>query len=85
MACCGKARATVRAEYASVTQGTATAQPKPPGVTIRYLGESTVLIRGPRTGRAYMFYPGESSRDVDPRDAEVLLRMDLFRRADSNG
>jgi len=81
MGCCGKAREAARAEYASVTPGTVTAQRAQPGVAIRYLGRSAILVRGPRTGQVSTFRPGEPGRLIDPRDAEVLLRTGIFRRA----
>ena len=81
MGCCGKAREEARREYASVTPETATAQPTQPGVALRYLGRSAILIKGPRTGRVCTFRPGESGQVIDSRDAEVLLRTDLFQRA----
>jgi len=79
MGCCGKAREAVRLEYASVTPEAATARPLQPGVTIRYLGRSPILIRVPHTGHAHAFRPGEPDHLVDSHDAEVLIRTGLFR------
>ena len=79
MGCCGKAREAIRQEYASVTPEPAAARPPQPGIAIRYLGRSPLLIRGPRTGRAWTFRPGEPDQLVDPLDAEVLVRTGLFR------
>jgi hypothetical protein len=78
MGCCGRARDAVRQEYASVTPEAA--RPLQPGAAIRYLGRSPILIRGPLTGRAWTFRPGEPDQLVDPHDAEVLVRTGLFRR-----
>jgi hypothetical protein len=80
MGCCGRARDAVRQEYASVTPEAAPARPLQPGAAIRYLGRSPILIRGPLTGRAWTFRPGEPDQLVDPHDAEVLVRTGLFRR-----
>jgi hypothetical protein len=81
MGCCGKAREAARSGYASVTPEAAATPEIRPGVAMRHLGASAILIRGPRTGRAYAFHPGGPDQVVDPRDAEVLLRMEIFRRA----
>ncbi len=81
MGCCGKAREAARGQYASVTPETVVAQLPQPGVAILYLGHSAILIRGPRTGRACTFRPGEAGQLIDPSDAEVLVRTGLFRRA----
>lgn len=81
MGCCGKAREAARGEYVSVTTETATAQPGQLGVVIRYLGQSAILVRGPRTGHVYAFRPGEPDQIIDHRDADVLLRTGLLRLA----
>lgn len=81
MGCCGKAREAARGEYASVTPKAAIAQPGQLGGVIRYLGQSAILVRGPRTGRVYAFRPGEPDQVIDHRDAEVLLRTGFLRLA----
>ena len=81
MGCCGKSREAIRSHYVSETPETASAQTKLPGVALRYLGRYAILVRGPRTGRACTFRPGEPDQLIDPRDAEVLVRTGLFRRA----
>lgn len=52
-----------------------------PGVRLRYLERSPVLVRGPVTGRQYEFSGSRPVQRVDGRDAEALLRTGFFRRA----
>ena len=45
---------------------------------IRYVGNATVVVRGPATNRQYAFPHGGSIQPVDARDAVVLLRDKRF-------
>jgi hypothetical protein len=49
-------------------------------VTVRYCGNSTILVRGPVTGQTYRFSAAEPNQDVDARDVESLVRAALFQR-----
>jgi hypothetical protein len=77
MSCCGKNQSTRIPRYQSVTPAT---PPQAPvhGVSLRYIRASTILVRGPRTGRVYTFTPESPEQDVAPADVEVLLRTGLF-------
>jgi hypothetical protein len=48
--------------------------------TLRYIGGSAILVRGPASGRSYSFSARQPAQRVDPRDAGPLLRTGLFRR-----
>jgi hypothetical protein len=81
MSCCGKGREQVRvigsARRAPAPQGPAPSR-EPVGVTLRYLGASAILVRGPVTQRAYSCAPGQTTL-VDARDSAALVRTQLFR------
>ena len=49
-------------------------------VTLQYLENSPILVRGPVTGRLYEFSNAQPVQSVDLRDAETLLRTGFFRR-----
>ena len=82
MGCCNEARKSERSRFASVT--TELEQPKQYGVTLRYIGLSAIIVRGPRTGQSYTFQVGDTDYLIDSRDAEVLLRTGLFIYARNN-
>jgi len=50
-------------------------------VTLHYLEQSPILVRGPVSGRYYEFSAARPDRQIDPRDAPQLLRTSFFRRA----
>ncbi len=74
MACCGR-------RSASETPGSATGSPAAefPAIAVQYLGTATVTVRGPMTGRRYLFSLGAAAQPVDARDAPAILRSSLFR------
>jgi hypothetical protein len=47
---------------------------------LRYLGQASIVVRGPVTGRGYSFSAANPVRPVDLRDAAVLVRSDYFRQ-----
>jgi len=47
---------------------------------LRYTGVAPIRIRGPQTGRTYVFSRSEPEAAVDRRDVEGLIRIGLFRR-----
>jgi hypothetical protein len=50
-------------------------------MTLRYVEQSPVLVRGPATGRNYEFSGADPVQNVDARDGEALLRTRFFRKA----
>ena len=48
-------------------------------VSLRYLENSPIRVRGPVTGRQYGFSGSRPVQAVDPRDASALLRTPFFR------
>jgi hypothetical protein len=97
MGCCGKARANLsvsRAAIARTPTPVSGASPETVGrmhplpivvgntpTQLRYSGTSNIVVRGPATGRSYIFSHAEPVRTVDRRDAAVLLRTHYFRQA----
>jgi hypothetical protein len=95
MGCCGKARANlsyargVSAPATAAMSQTRTATVQQPilrqasggkhVVMLRYTGKSSIVVRGPATGKQYQFSAGEPIRAVSISDAVVLLRTGYFR------
>lgn len=50
-----------------------------PRAHVCYLGTAASVVRGPVSGFAYAFSPAQPVRNVDARDAQVMLRSRLFR------
>jgi hypothetical protein len=51
------------------------------GVQLRYRDRAPVQVRGPATGRTYVFSAVQPVQVVDARDADGLLRTRMFLRA----
>lgn len=49
-------------------------------VSLEYLESSPIQVRGPATGRQYMFSGTQPVQPVDLRDADALLRTRFFRK-----
>jgi hypothetical protein len=49
------------------------------GVRLEYLGGTSIMVRGPSTGRPYYFSAAEQLQPVDRRDVDALRRTQLFR------
>jgi hypothetical protein len=97
MSCCGRARANLGVALAARRPAGAGAMPAvvdagvqlaaraalEPGATqtLRYVGGRSVTVRGPATGRPYVFSASSPTHAVDAQDAVVLLRTAYFRRA----
>lgn len=85
MSCCGSKRAQVAG--GSLAARTSPSLPQIPSlpatseVRVRYMGERGLSLRGPASGRVYVFSALGVTRDVDSRDVEALLRMRWFERA----
>ncbi len=56
-----------------------------PSVILHYTETSAIRVRGPVTGRQYNFSGTPPAQAVDARDAAVLTRSGLFRRAPAAG
>jgi hypothetical protein len=63
------------------TTASVSAREPSPWVVVRYIESSAVRVRGPVTGWQYNFSGARPAQAVDPRDAAVLLRNSMFRRA----
>ena len=50
-------------------------------VPVRYLGSSSIIARGPATGRKYAFSGANPVQLVDARDAGAFIHARYFRRA----
>ena len=90
MPCCGnKRRALLQPAKqptpakAPIAPKSATPSPQPatPPVAVRYMGATKAVIFGPATNRRYAFAGGGAALAVDSRDAIVLLRNAVFKRA----
>ena len=90
--CCGSRRAAWRPASAPAyaPAGRPPAAPAPdlpvprgpfPARPLRYDGTGEMRLRGPITGRAYVFSQAEPRQDVDTRDAAVFLRNVRFQPA----
>lgn len=49
-------------------------------VTLKYVEDSPILVRGSTTGRHYQFSGVSPVQEVDARDAVAILRTGYFRR-----
>jgi hypothetical protein len=63
------------------TQIFGAARPVTGSVSVRYVEQSSIVIRGPATGRQYAFSGTNPVQSVDARDANSLLNTRFFRRA----
>jgi hypothetical protein len=91
MPCCGQNREKARMAVTTAVVDTKVPAPKavqqsaavPLGriQKLHYNGMSTVQVRGPQTGRTYVFTRTAPDVPVDRRDAESLMRIGLFRLA----
>jgi hypothetical protein len=59
----------------------ATATTNGPATKLRYTGVAPIQVKGPRTGRNYVFSGNAPEVPVDRRDSDALMRIGLFRRA----
>src|SRR5262245_5886965 len=76
MSCCGQNREALRRGRSSVTRDSSQT------FTTRliYQGDSSLLFRGPSTGRAYWFTPEQREQTVDPRDLAAIMATGLFQQ-----
>jgi hypothetical protein len=91
MSCCGHHRKSIRTQVTGAVQSnqavltTAATQPLgsvvlASGVTLQCRERMRMQVRGPITGRTYIFEPTQATV-VDARDAEALLRTRHFLRS----
>lgn len=82
--CCGKKRTTIRmatpAARGISSPATTVASTPAPRTAIRFTENSSVKVKGPATGREYVFSPANPVQNVDPRDARFLVRSRFFRQ-----
>ena len=94
--CCGSRRSAWRAASPSPEAATASppvrhdppGRPAPmsvrsafPSVDLYYSETAEIRVRGPVTGRPYVFSGSEPVQAVDARDAAILTRNGSFRRS----
>jgi hypothetical protein len=95
MPCCGERRRSLAQSLArpvkpavqavasksavNVRQGSMQAASAP--LLVHYVGNASVVVRGPVTNKPYAFSARGSAMPVDPRDAVILLRSNMFLRA----
>ena len=79
MGCCGQKRQAWRENTLPRAEPVAPPLPelKDP-VPVRYLGPSSMLVKGAATGQGYLFAGGDSSRLVDGRDLAALTALGPF-------
>ena len=83
MSCCGQKRQDWREH--TLPRAEAVAPPLPElnnPVAVRYLGASSLLVKGSSTGQVYLFAGGDSSLLVDERDFAALSTLGQFVVAD---
>jgi hypothetical protein len=90
MMCCGRSSGPVTSTIATVAPTTprsaASVIPRPGSsgargdVILQHRYRGRVLVRGPATGRPYVFSAEQATQRVDFRDAEGLLRTGHFIR-----
>lgn len=79
MSCCRKNREALnKSQILSVTASPAAAASPGRKRSVAYLGKGTILVAGPRSGRAYAFSPNEPEQSVDSQDVAALLRTGIF-------
>ena len=80
MSCCGQMRSRASAAPPRVaTIGPNVGQSRG-DVPLRYRDRARILVRGPVTGRSYIF-SGAQPTLVAPRDADLMLATRSFARA----
>lgn len=87
MTCCGQTRSRAGANPAVMTASVAAGTVRPGlaksqgEVVLRYRDRARILVRGPVTGRSYVFSAEQPTQPVASRDAELLLATRYFARA----
>ena len=84
MPCCGRSRAQAAVAHGSVTRDAPRDRSRAgPDPRLHYTGASSILVRGPITGRSYAFTAGSPEGTVSRADVDGLLRTGLFVYATS--
>jgi hypothetical protein len=96
MGCCGQKRmplkrpqtasAASRRPASSPALQAAASTPRPSisavaSISLRYLRQGGIILRGPVTGRQYSFTAARPIQPVDAQDAAALLRTSWFKRS----
>lgn len=84
MTCCGSKRAQAARSFPTRRNTPPPFTPPAPklnAISIRYTGERGLSLRGSSSGRVYVFATHGTTLEIDPRDAEILLRIRAFERA----
>jgi len=79
MGCCGQKRQAWREN--TLVKAEPSAPPLPElraPVAVRYLGASSLLVKGSATGQVYLFAGGDSALLVDGRDLAALTAHGKF-------
>lgn len=79
MGCCGQKRRAWRER--TLPRAEPVAPPLPElqhPVPVRYLGPSSMLVKGASTGQVYLFAGGDSALLVDGRDLAGLTALGVF-------
>ena len=83
MACCGQKQTEwKRTDWSTPSRSASepSAVTGQGGVTLKYVEDSPILVRGSSTGRHYQFSGVSPVQEVDARDAMAMLRTGYFRR-----
>ena len=75
MSCCGQKRAALARPAPVYTSPVSISA----AVSIRYLQDAPIMVRGPSTGRHYQFTGSTPVQRVDAADAGPLVRSGYFR------
>jgi len=82
MGCCGQKRSALAGNVA-VNQAAIGAIPGPgSSVPVEFTRRTSIIVRGPLTGRAYRFHEGAYVQSMDPRDAASLIATGYFRQVE---
>jgi hypothetical protein len=80
MSCCGNKREQIRQQRTvSVPLASAPAMLKQTLMPVVFKGSGSYLVTGEHSRSVYHFSQKQPERWIDPRDAEALLRTNLFQ------
>jgi hypothetical protein len=74
MSCCGQNRQALKQNRISVTAE----PPPPPSSRVKYTGHSEMLMRGPSSGRSYLFAPQGPAQEIEASDLAAIMATGLF-------
>ena len=80
MSCCGNKRGEIRRQQTvSIPPAPAPVVPKQTLMPVVFKGSGSYLVPGEHSRSVYHFSQKQPERWIDPRDAEALLRTNLFQ------